>query len=481
MEVTKMADPIFCQTIGLEIEVTDVNTHNLRLPGGWRVTSDASVEQDIVTINGIPAVNHTEVQTLNLGSNVHGGEILTSILDTQQNYLGNVKFLCSELIRRGEPYQSERAGLHVHLSFTRPHLDILKAIMRLGCHLEDVFFLVGGMGYEFRGGANDCSYCRPITTPGPQVIHDGAGRLYPCFVVDDLLKAESVNDFQTRLGDYTNLRGSKYIPIRYHWLNLFNMWNKKQTLEFRVFNRSLKPRYIEGAVELCRAFGNAVMYYAYNKDELNELEFNSVYDCRNKEDILNTFLSFAGSRIESNVIDTLLRMMNDTPIESIRFPKQAFWFHLRFHRNGSRSPEHWYSSGYRPSIKYSKSEVKQPKFMDIHNMRAGGVRNMPEPILDEEEDNGLWDHPIDFEEIELTDTPSQPSIGRVTPSDAMNSLGEQVRQFNASLQDSVVELPEDETPEDEEETLTWNTSINETPLGQWITTEESDDELDEDE
>jgi hypothetical protein len=119
--------------------------------------------------------------------------------------------------------------------------------------------------------------------------------------------------------------------------------------------------------------------------------------------------------------------------------------------------------------------------MDIHNMRAGGVRNMPEPILDEEEDNGLWDHPIDFEEIELTDTPSQPSIGRVTPSDAMNSLGEQVRQFNASLQDSVVELPEDETPEDEEETLTWNTSINETPLGQWITTEESDDELDEDE
>lgn len=427
-----MAEVIFCQTVGLEIEVEAVNTSKLPLPGGWTTTGDASVEKDVNTLNGIPAVDHTEASSLNLGHAIHGGELLSSILDTQKNYMASIKYICSTLIQRGEPYESDRAGLHVHLSFTSPPLQILKAIIKLGCHLEDVFFLAGGMGYPFRGQANDCSYCRPITTPGPQVILDKNDNLYPCFVIEDLLEAKSVNNFRTRLGDYNDLGTSKYVPIRYHWLNLWNLWNRKHTLEFRIFNRSLKPRYIEAAVELSRAFGNAVMYYAYNPDELETLEVNSVYNARDKESILNTFVSFASSRLETRIIDILLRMMDSTPIESIRFDKQPYWFHLRFHRNGVRSPVHWVGHNYRPSISYNESEVARPRFDDIHNLRASSPRTSapqwtqqgspqpPVPLSNDPEpgeDTVVFNPVIDFEEVREIDSDSEsqlPSLSEIT-------------------------------------------------------------------
>jgi len=364
-----MDEPVFCQTVGLELEVTDVDVSSLHLPNSWRITNDASVESDAYVINGIPIINYTEAKSLILNKITSGGEILSSLIDTSSNYLVPLKSLCNTLIQRGEPYQSERAGLHVHLSFVQPNLKMLKAIIRLGCHLEDAFFLIGGMGYDFRGKTNDCSYCRPITTPGPQVIQDYLGDLYPCLVVDDLLEAETVDDFWVRLGDFPSLHMSKYVPIRYHWLNLYNLLLRKHTLEFRIFNKSLKPRYIEAAIEFCKAFGDAVLYYYYNQDELEELEFNSVYDHRNKMAIVNTIISFASSRLKPHVLDNLLRIADTTPIESIRFPKQPYWFHLRFHRHGDKSPIHWNKHNYRPSISYSKAEVQVPRFVDIHNLR----------------------------------------------------------------------------------------------------------------
>lgn len=444
-----MNNVIFCQTVGLEVEVTDVNTHNIRLPSGWNTTSDASVEKDVITLNGIPLENHTDISGLDLRSNVYGGELLSSIIDTQNEYLSNLKYLCSELIRRGEPFKSERAGLHVHLSFTRPNLTILKTIIKLGCHLEDVFFLVGGMGYEFRGFKNDSSYCRPITTPGPQVITDIVGNLYPCLVINDLLEATSVDEFKVRLGDYSNLNSSKYIPIRYLWLNLYNLWLKKETLEFRIFNRTLKPRYMEAAIELCRAFGDAVMYYTYHIDELEELTCNSVYDYREKEDIINTFLSFANQRIDPRVIDTLLRIMDGTPIESIRFPKKPFWFHLRFHRNGSRSPTHWMHSTYRPSISYKRSEVLRPNFADIHNLRAGGVRELVNEDTELEEDSSIdfLDDPIVFED-EVSPTERTESSTRASISfDELREATERARIDMPNLSnwwDSVEPIQQDE-------------------------------------
>ena len=128
-----MVDPIFCQTVGLEIEVTHVNPNNVRMPSGWNVTGDASVESDYYHVNGIPFINETGLSSLRLSHNVQGGEILSSIIDTHSNYLPTLKSLCSNLVAKGEPDQSERAGLHVHLSFTNPSLDILKCIIKLGC------------------------------------------------------------------------------------------------------------------------------------------------------------------------------------------------------------------------------------------------------------------------------------------------------------------------------------------------------------
>lgn len=364
-----MTQPIFCQTVGLELEVTDVNPRSLNLPHGWTITDDASVTTDVKHINGIPITDHSNLQSLNLHDAVFGGEILTSIIDTQSNYISDLKYMCSRLVNAGEPDQSNRAGLHVHLSFTNPNLAVLKTIIKLGCYLEDVFFLLGGMGYPFRGIYNDCSYCRPITPPGPQAIEDRHENVYPCMVVDDLLLAKDIRDFKVRLGDYPALGESKYIPIRYHWLNLWNIWKTKQTLEFRIFNHTLKPRYIEVAIETCKAFGETVMSLAYNPEELSDLPCNSVYAHRNKADIIDTFISFATPRIDSRVIDCAVHIMDEVDINSIRFERKPYWFHLRYHRHNPRFPYHWVNERYRPSIRYSRSEVTRPYFEDIHNIR----------------------------------------------------------------------------------------------------------------
>lgn len=363
-----MARPILAETIGFELEVENIAKQRLgSLPSSFKVSGDASVESDTLMIKGIPVKLHTKSNALKFSSGVVGSEIISSIIDTNKSYLSLIKSLCNTLSELGESEQSKRAGIHIHVSFIN-NLRILKSALELGAHLEDVFFLLGGMGYEFRGIENDATYCRPITGFGPPVVEDDEGRFFPCFVLEDVLAASNPSQFTTRLGDLGRLYGNRYIPIRYVWLNLYNIVGSMCTLEFRIWNKTLDPMAIYMAIEVCKAFAQHAISRAYAKSE--PLPVNSVYDRRSKGEIVETFLSFASTvGLPDHVIAIALDLMERSPMSGLELPLEYTHTHLRFHRLGRKDPRHWVDSGYRPDIELSLDEVKVPEFLDIHNLR----------------------------------------------------------------------------------------------------------------
>ena len=363
-----MTNPILAETIGFELECENISSRRVNsLPNGFRTTADASVERDSLMINGIPVTLHGESKVLKFSSGVLGTEIVSSVIDTNTNYLGTLKELCSTLLSLGESEQSKRAGLHVHISFIN-NLRILKSALEVGAWLEDVFFLLGGLGYEFRGVDNDATYCRPITAFGPPIVEDNEEYLYPCFILDEVLASNNMDDFRTRLGDLRNLHGNRYIPIRYMWLNFYNIYSSQCTIEFRTWNKTLDPTAMYMAIEVCKAFAQFAISRAYGK--CLPLPVNSIYDRRSKGEIIETFLDFAiKADLSSYVLTTAMDLLEKTPISGLGLPKIHTYTHLRFHRQGRKDPRHWVHSSYRPSIRLNSREIREPEFLDSHNLR----------------------------------------------------------------------------------------------------------------
>jgi len=224
------------------------------------------------------------------------------------------------------------------------------------------------MGYEFRGIENDSTYCRPITRYGPPVVEDDDGRLFPCFDLQDVLSATTMGQFKVRLGDLGRLHGNRYIPIRYVWLNLYNIIGSMCTLEFRIWNKTLDPMAMYMAIEVCKAFAQYAISLAYAKRE--PLPVHSIYDRRSKAEIVETFLDFASkANISDHVIAIALSLMEKSPISGLALPKEYTYTHLRFHRRGRKDPRHWVDVAYRPSIELEHDDVRTPEFFDIHNLR----------------------------------------------------------------------------------------------------------------
>jgi hypothetical protein len=370
-----MTTPILAETIGFELEVERLYRQRIQhLPQGFRLTNDASVESDSLMIKGIPVVLHGESRALKFNSGVIGSEILSSVIDTNKNYLGVLKELCNTLLSLGESERSKRAGIHVHISFIN-NLRILKSALEVGAWLEDVFFLLGGMGYEFRGIDNDATYCRPITDYGPPVVEDEDDNLYPCFVLAEVLASTTMDEFRTRLGDLRSLHGNRYIPIRYMWLNFYNIFSPNCTIEFRTWNKTLDPMAMYMAIEVCKAFAQFAIARAYGKNL--PLPINSVYHRRSKGDIIETFLSFANEvGLSSHVIAIALELMNKTPTSGLALPREYTYTHLRFHGQGRKDPRHWTQTGYRPDVHIHPSEVRTREFLDIHNLRSINVESL---------------------------------------------------------------------------------------------------------
>lgn len=449
-----MADKVIVESVGIELETEDISRNSY--PGistsesMFQATHDASIESDLLSYNGIPVTTNLEVN-LGLRNAVFGAEYVSGIIYTGSPYLGCLKQLTNYLISAGENNKSYRAGFHVHVNCPY-NLIILKSIIRLARHLEQVFFLLGGMGYDYRGKKNDSIYCRPITGKGPVCVNIYPRSFGQVFTTKDLLESKTIDQFKERYGDYTNLNPhvGRYMPVRYHWINLKPMF-EQGSLEFRVFNKSLNPHYLWAIIELCKSFVYYVIQSSFQSLKENGLtEENSVFDVEgtevDKKRIIKTFEKFAeisGLVEKTQVMDVLYDILNLSDVSAINLPDEYVFTHLLNYNGEDRCPRHWNSSDYTPN-KIVRSQIKTPDYIDLYRQRSQNRTNR------ETRESSIYspsftristNPPIDFSE--MRDYGSRPQLNA---REVLNEIRE-IRNLPVSEEEEI-ESPESYDEED---------------------------------
>lgn len=357
-------------TFGLEYESPEIFRNDSSRPRTinniiFRHSHDASIESPVYVIdwNGkkyVPILkapkNLRFENTGTLGTELVSQNPIPINQELEQFFKS---FLC-KMIQCGEKGISERAGIHFHLTL-HPNHQILKEIINLASYLEDAFYLIGGMGRPFRGYKNNFIYCRPITKFGPTVIPTPGGDCQ-VFNTKDLIESSDYDDFKLKYGNI-NYLSSRYVPVRYTWINLLPLF-RQSSLEFRVFNLTLNPIWMTACVYLAQAFAKEVMKRSF--EEFSPLEENSVYDYRDKDEIISTMLEFIEGKIPDIYVDALYDIMVSTPVDSIRPRKKYVYSHLYKHpERGNRTQTHWRRGNYRPE------RIKNaiiPEFQDSHQI-----------------------------------------------------------------------------------------------------------------
>jgi hypothetical protein len=238
----------------------------------------------------------------------------------------------------------------------------------MSAHLEQVFFYLGGMGYTNRGIYNDFAYCRPITKTGPIVTATSNGQ-GQCFVLDDLYNSKSVREFFYKYGGMTvgNPPGSKYVPIRYHWITLYPLLTYG-TVEYRIFNKTMNPNYLYTIVKFCQLVSNEML------SGTKELPENSIFSPHDKGSVIRTLTSFINKfELDLNEceIKTLISIIERTP--DIKLKQEYIYTHLA--RNGNHMST-IFGDGYcTPNIPMDK--VKAPEIITIREFE----RNQNNPVL----------------------------------------------------------------------------------------------------
>jgi len=375
-----MATFILGESVGLELELEDLIPQLIMIPEFQR-KHDASCESRYNQLDGLRINKPNDLDINNINPATFGTELVTlGVINTETpDYFGRVKRLTNIINQLGESPKSYRAGFHVHVTCPLS-LKICKSIIRLARNQEQVMFLLGAMGYDFRGKKNNSTYCRPITKKGPAIVPGNRGKYHPCMVLNDLLKTKTLAEFQLAYGDLIALLGgTHYIPVRYHFINLVPLWTQG-SLEFRVFNKSINPYYLKAAIEYSKAFTKfAVESSFFSLKEEGLLVENSVFDIVGESDrqkIINDFQCFSS---KTDLLDedkeVILEMLSVGDINSIVLPDEYTYTHLMFHSGGNRSPVHWNRTGltYKPSS-IKEEDIIRPTFVDIHNME-NNIRN----------------------------------------------------------------------------------------------------------
>ncbi len=350
--------PIY-DTIGIEYETEYVRNDKLSgLPNEFSPVHDASIESDVVELfNGITVRNIGGIRNkLRVNGKVIGTELVSNPINIEaRDMLDTLKKLTSFLMSKGEPSESYRASIHIHVC-SPFNLKILKNIIILGAHLEDVFYRIGCQGYEFRGMVvNESQYCRPITKFGPQIVPYSESFGAQLYTIKDLLESKRSVEFWDRYGNTDQENIKRYVPVRYSWLNLYSLLYHG-SLEFRPFNKTMNPHFINAQVHLCRKFTQFAV--SGNVDELQE---NSVYNERDTEDLVKTLRDFADmsglSEYSAEILETIIRKS-----PQVSLPKRYVWAHIR------TEGRLWQRSKYEPRL-IPSSTVKIVKVEDIHNLR----------------------------------------------------------------------------------------------------------------
>lgn len=354
-ERKNMSNVPIINCIGIEFETESLIPGTLprEFRNDWNEDHDASIESFAWRKNGV--VYKTQVangQRIKLGT-----ELVSTILYSEKEEFKNIiRNILNWVQEQGELEESFRAGIHIHVSMPT-HIRIVKNIINLGAHLEQVFFYLGGMGYQFRGIQNDCTYCRPITKFGPSCVkYDRSG--IQCFNIKDLLEAKDLQDFWYKYGgiDMNSVMG-KYNPMRYTWLTLYPLLTKG-TIEFRIFNKTLNYYYLTAIIEFVKKFCEVALMGSFEFPE------NSIYDKHTKNGVLKTLYEFSKYvNLDDSTLSILSKIIQRTP--EITLEPKYFWSHLLYTKYNKLESLPW--SYYVPT-KISKTIIFEPKFVDIHRL-----------------------------------------------------------------------------------------------------------------
>jgi len=362
-----MINPIPGKTFGLEIEVEKVLQEHVRYLSNevcWKFTGDASVETPVsATITGatlfLEQKNLRNSYQSKRGMQRIGGELVSPILSYDDKMKKNLRYILNTLETKGEPNNTFRSGIHVHVSFKEIDkvLD-LKNIIILASAFETLFFYLGGMGYTYRGIFNDSSYCRPITKFGPPVV-DTSGGFVQIFTTESLLETNSIRDFWYRFGKIRNNATRYSQPARYCWINLCGLYpdfeNAHNTLEFRIFNKSLNHEYVNAIIEFCLKFTE----YLVNTNELIKMDEVSIFnggksDAYASLELARELFGF----IDSDTMRILKQIVRLTPEISL---DKMF---VKTHKNVGRI---WSAGDNMNWLTYiAPILIKNPKYIDRH-------------------------------------------------------------------------------------------------------------------
>lgn len=364
------------ETFGMEFETDNLISEDIGrddvVKNYFRATTDASIQTDVFMTSGGLILKRSSdehaLQYLAKSNFTIGTEILTGVLrSSDPNLLDLLKRFTGFLGDMGESETSLRSGIHFHISLPNPNLSMLKSIVKLANSLEILFYTIGGMGYEFRGVKNDCTYCRPITKFGPPVVNYYKGGNVQVYTTQDLLDAKNVQDFWVRYGDIPS-HSDRYSPVRYSWINLFPMSyispEYKGTLEFRVFNKTLNPHYIYATLQLCKKFTEFVVGNYRDLKVAEYLGESSIYDSFSKEKVVELFENTVRVLgIEDNIAYILYNIIKSSPVPTLS--KEYVFSHILTKRPTN---SYWKGSDYSPKI--ISEDIKKPEYVDIHRLRG---------------------------------------------------------------------------------------------------------------
>ena len=253
-------------SVGIEMEFMTINRDSRTFRADfkevlmdYKLDHDASCETLKPTLIDLPIIFTNKKAEKKLApflrTIIIGGEIISPIRNTlSPTWITEIHLLCDLLKEYGEQETTIKDSFHVHVNLSREvPLFVIKNILNFTLAYEAFLYKLGGMGRINRGVENSFIFERPYSFNGPPVVQVGRAN-YPIFKTENLLKAESKEQFFTYYGDSTRLldQGNKYIVQRYMSVNFCPILTQG-SIEFRTANKTLNPQYIIAWTNFCKA------------------------------------------------------------------------------------------------------------------------------------------------------------------------------------------------------------------------------------
>lgn len=262
--------PLMLDTIGLEIESIAASQHKINslllesplsnyIREGFFITRDASAEIPVASV-GFADVGEVNVNvTDKLGKKLFREMERTRIgfeIVSRPLLKNDMRAFVQELLRimqKGSFFISNRCATHVHIG-APDSIGFLRSALAFSLGFEDLFYMLAGLGTDFRGRHNNSAYCRPFSD-GICLENNGTFIKIPNW--EKALKSQDLYQFFYCFLVDINKDLIKHHPARYTSINLYSI-AEKGTLEFRVANSTFNSRFLNAYISLCQCCAEAI-------------------------------------------------------------------------------------------------------------------------------------------------------------------------------------------------------------------------------